>query len=136
MLPQLPRLPACRDERGWSANSVTAYNLVLERYGSARRALLQEDGDVIHLQVLLDSLNLRTVPVLQALINEVQSEEWADDACRCIGMATALLRQTIKERKDVCVQILLLDSRYMSHALCYIAHLTALQYVTQCAQSS
>ncbi|VDC00796.1 unnamed protein product [Peniophora sp. CBMAI 1063] len=88
-LSAFPELPS--DEK-LSNNTYRAYDLVKGSYSLAVRLLNQDDASALQLRMLAHRLKDDTWPLLAALSDDLDNEEWTEAAALRLGGAIVQLR--------------------------------------------
>lgn len=94
--PHFPPLPAAL-ARPWSPNVLAAHRLMSESYDQAVALLRLEDDDPLRLNLYADQLLTRTVPILQALEQEITEIDWLTESAQAIAV---LIRELQKAAED------------------------------------
>lgn len=98
--PQFPPLPASRIAP-WSANVLAAHRLISEGYDKAVALLRLEDGDPLRLNLYADNLLTRTVPILQALEQEITDVDWLTAGAQAIAVLICALQKAAEAANAV-----------------------------------
>lgn len=77
---QFPGLPLAAANFDWSANVLTAHQLLVDCYDRGMHLLRQEEGDPPRLRLQSEQIYHRMLPILAALEPEVGDAAWLE-AC-------------------------------------------------------
>jgi len=78
-------------ELHWSANVISAHNIISEAYHHATRLLRQEDGDALRLRIHSKRIFRRIIPILEALEPEVDNPGWISKSAHVLAGVMAQL---------------------------------------------
>ena len=95
-----PDLPGAENYNG---QIIEAHNRIAVSYNAASALLRQENNDYLRLRIHADRLSVRFIPMLKALENELQNDEWMIEAATALFALTDELRAALRRIASQCV---------------------------------
>jgi hypothetical protein len=96
-------LPEHPDIIHWPANVITAHAIISNAYHHASQLLRQDDMDPLRLQIHIERLRNRIVPIFDVLVPEIHDNEWAYTGANLLAYLILELESALEKADSVYV---------------------------------
>lgn len=107
---QFPALPETPEHFQWSADVLSAHEIVVSSYNRGMQLLQLEDGEPLRLRSQSDQIYHRILPILEALEPEVGDETWIAECAEALAQLMVELERAATAS----------DGRFVH---CYVVHI-------------